>query len=153
LSTNDSGDRSRRGILDKALPMLNIFSEWMSQHPGYLASPMEHAQTVVEDDIVPPSVFSSVENQPPLSIERWQKKYCSAAELIRVEGRAKSNMKSAFAMLKELWDRESPVVPPFNSDPAVIYLVREHAEMRGYLPVTEKLEVSSFDYSFDTSFS
>ena len=66
---------------------------------------------------------------------------------VRMESRSKSNMKSALCMLKENWETEKILNPPRPNDESTILLLREHAELRGYLPMSEKLE--SYFHNFD----
>jgi hypothetical protein len=149
VANNDAGEKHhRKGFLDKALPMLSIFSEWIGQHPTLLLNSDEvpskqqnEGQEDEEEDVIPPSVFADFQKETS-TMEKWRSKYCSNKDHVRIEARARSNMKSALSMLKDCWEKDSHIAtaPPAVDNDTVTLLLRENAELRGYLPMSELLE-------------
>jgi hypothetical protein len=170
LTNAESHEKNRRMYNDKILAMLSIFCEWLSQHPAYLAvanemesqagSSSSTAAAARGDDVTLPAffaefssnsalssvVFTSVEDTP---LGRWRRKYFSGKELILMETRARSSLKGVLCLLKESLPTESQSNRHSNTnrDPSVCLLLREHAELRGYLPLGNKFE--SFFADFD----
>jgi hypothetical protein len=160
-SSHNHEAKGRKSFLDKLLPLLSVFSEWISQNPQLLKSssdidPSSSAEHE-EEDVIPPAVFADLpSNGPPiLSMEAWRKKYCATKEHSRTEGRLRSNMRSALSMLANCWiekgienESSSTVlavassISTSNGDPDNngVVLLREHAELRGYLPLSDRLE-------------
>jgi hypothetical protein len=149
VANNDAGEKHhRKGFLDKALPMLSIFSEWIGQHPALLLNSEEvpskqpsEGQEDEEEDVIPPAVFADFQKETS-TMEKWRSKYCSNKDHVRIEARARSNMKSALSMLKDCWEKDSHIAtaPPAVDNDTVTLLLRENAELRGYLPMSELLE-------------
>jgi hypothetical protein len=161
LTKNDSSShnhegKGRKSFFDKLLPLLSVFSEWISQHPQLLKPSLEmddiSSTEQEEEDIIPPAVFADLtsDRAPVLSMEAWRKKYCLAKEQSRSEARLRSNMRSALSMLANCWIERGIENESSNtllastgngdSDNNSVVLLREYAELRGYLPLSERLE-------------
>ena len=169
LTSAESHEKNRKVYNDKILAMLSIFCEWLGQHPTYLSvvSEIEVQGSITSaprgEDVALPSffadlsassmlssmVFTSVEDTP---LGRWRKKFFSGKDLVLMETRARSSLKGVLGLLKESVSTEGNArvgSSGYNQskDPSTCLLLREHAELRGYLPLGDKFE--SFFSDFD----
>ena len=131
-----SGEKGRRGSVNRLLPVLSVFSEWASRHPTYLLAlpvPTPHSQ---------PSSSASVFASP---------------DLLRDEARARSGMRAAFSSLKDFFatavkakcidsalcagwaasegGSSSSSSSSSNGDGIAHQPLQEHIMLRGFLPL------------------
>lgn len=125
LSSNDKPHK----FLDKLLPMLSMFSTWAQKNNRFLFH--RELNEKLDCDAIKPSVF---ENQDGKNLKGWKEKYSSDQELSRLESRSRSTMKSALTLVSEI----IPISRKECEDEGVL---REFAEIRGYLPFGDTLEV------------
>lgn len=145
LQSNLSDNGPKKVFMEKVMPMLTVFSEWLVNHPSLL-QPAKEIESRASDPINPPSVFLEMNEGSAgrISAELWRGRYCVRRESARLEARARSSMRSALSILKEVWEKDvmqlsrDVVATAEGSAPTV--LLREHAELRGYLPLNDQLE-------------
>lgn len=169
-----SAEKNRRTFNNKMLLMLSTFADWAGHHTVYLTSQDAETMPTVSlsvpssfvEDVVKPSVFgddvrpaSSVPEtlsapQPkafPMSEEKWRALYRADRDFTRSEARSRSTMKSSLSMMKEHLAKSLSIHGKGGEDilstvqPGMI--LREHAELRGYLPILHCCErlFESFD--------
>ena len=132
--------------MEKILPMLVIFLEWMRQQPQFLkmsdlASVREYFDRFNHATL--PAVFRDPE---VLSKERCREVYAVPPEVLRKESRSRSSLRSALSMLQELWNKGADSHTKFQEPPPTGFRLREHAELRGFLPVKQRVETYFADY-------
>lgn len=139
---------SKRALVDKMMPMLTIFSIWLGQHPQYLLA-SEEVEAPAEDLALPSVIQDSMSLDASLSGSIWKRKYCVHLEQGRNESRVRSSLRTALSLLHEHFSDE-PMFHRGTGNKANTKgagnandfpLLREFAEMRGYLPLQEALEV------------
>jgi hypothetical protein len=157
-----SKERAARAQLYTALPMLSVFSTWAASHPGLL-NPARHGQGSARrqlqphnmspalDSVAPPAMFadSGPSVAVPASSQDWESAHLASPTAERTEARARSALKAALSELapyieadlqrnQEAEQRHSDQQVPQEGS---AYL-REHIELRGFLPVAAHIEVS-----------
>jgi len=157
--SNASSDKTRRQGAQKMLAMLSTFADWAGHHTVYLTAvePVDGdiagdalATSEEEEELTLPAVFGDLGVKPSpssaTSPEAWRAKYRSDKQDFRNEARARSMMKAALGMMKDDLDRDLALhakgVADILSHVKEGMLLREHAELRGYLPVIHCCEVS-----------
>ena len=117
---------------DKIFPMLSIFCAWVEEHEKYLniCEPLNNPS----DEVAKPSVFTQ-----GFDDSKWKRMYCADKEMIRQEIRSRSNVKSALSLLCETIQPVQPVSNDKSLRNSAV--LREFAEMRGYLPLGDRFEV------------
>lgn len=120
-------------FLDKLLPMLSLFSTWAQYNNRFLF----HSEYVEKSDcdLIKPSVF---EDQERNSLQSWKRKFSSDQELSRLESRSRSAMKSSLTLVSEFFSLSR------KQECSNEGVLREFAEIRGYLPLGDTLEVRNF---------
>eukprot|EP00981_Chlorochromonas_danica_P006442 scaffold1389_cov251-Ochromonas_danica.AAC.40 len=167
-----SAEKNRRTFNNKMLLMLSTFTDWAGHHTVYLTSQDAETMPAVSlsvpstfvEDVVKPSVFGDdvrpVSSVPetstqskafPMSEEKWRALYRVDRDFTRSEARSRSTMKSSLSMMKEHLMKSLSAHGKGGEDilstvqPGMI--LREHAELRGYLPILHCCErlFESFD--------
>jgi hypothetical protein len=146
LSTvSNSTHKARSGVAIRILPLLSVFSEWAVEHRRYLRK--------MEISVAPLSTASSSESAGFTAL--------LADEASRsFEERAKEALRSSMVNLRPLVEASIRVitVPGLKgplSDKRILYTecqgkpLREHVELRGFLPLAARYEVGdSYFYFF-----
>lgn len=138
-------DKSKRPLTAKLLPMLSTFADWAGHHTIYMSAREPEPAAQFSADVALPAVFAD----SALSEAAWNDRYRADREDIRMEARTRSMMKAAVAAMKDELERDlsthskgaglgSDILS--STKPGMI--LREHAELRGYLPLIHCCEVS-----------
>ena len=117
-------EKAKKANISRYIPTLSIFAEWISLHTKYL-------QATNNNEI--PNEFQHI---------------LSNIELIRIEKRARSNMRSSISILKDYIENniqkfESNSLFSMNSvEDACKLPLKEHLLFCGFLPLQDHIEVS-----------
>ncbi|KAJ1391009.1 Est1 DNA/RNA binding domain-containing protein [Ochromonadaceae sp. CCMP2298] len=153
----EKGEKGEKGrvTLNRMLPMLSVFCEWVEGNPHYM--------TALSLDASPPEECGKI-GTPHSSSQvggghsagsfsaasaAWDGVHYADAELLRVEVRCRSGMRASVAALQPALSWPQPSGKSQRSDDTggtgagPRQFLREHVELRGFLPVAAGIEVST----------
>lgn len=135
-----SSQSETRPSHDRSLTLILVFMMWLEQHPEHLRS----AEEIEEEDIALPAVFSDSLSMDTNSNMPWKRKFCVSKEQGRYEQRLRSILRATMLQLKDRLSVQYPNIamssPPTQSDPSCRLMLRDVAEMRGFLPLRDVIE-------------
>eukprot|EP01038_Epipyxis_sp_PR26KG_P008246 gene8246-11160_t len=145
-----SGEKGRKSLMNRLLPMLSVFSDWSILHKEYLVSTefldYLHNQSVngtnvdENEDIHMLQLGSQIKIKPN---NNNTKHSFADKELLRAESRSRSGMRASLSSLIEILEEDKSknefVKYDFANETSVEFL-REYVELRGFLPVAERFE-------------
>lgn len=169
MAANKKGCRS---TMNRTLPMLSVFADWACVQEQYLRTPdapvLSSAREVIAGEegpgadvaAAPPALFAdsaSAAGAPlVLSAQDWDRAFLAPAELLRAEIRARSGVRASISALRDVlaadlqkneYSRTGSAGPGAqvhgSGEEAAVQFLREHIELRGFLPVALTVEVST----------
>jgi hypothetical protein len=158
--TAEGSSKLRVTAVKALLPILSIFAEWLTVHQPFLLTAESSAdekgssETEEVESSAGPSSSSAGAGAPAMSARGA---IAANAETLRAESRARSSLRSALSALKdpvEICIRAH--AGPSGSESKKVDVrgkpLREHIELRGFLPLAAQYEVRYYRYS-DHNFS
>ncbi len=146
-----SSDKTRRQLTAKMLPMLSTFADWMDHHSIYLSAKESASSQPAADylgGVALPGVFADLASPATskMTEQHWQRAYHASRDDVRLEVRIRSSMKTAFSMMQDALSKELRASGHDQGEEVLKgakpgLILREHAELRGYLPVLHCCEV------------
>lgn len=171
-------EKGKRTVMNKMLPALSIFAQWLTANGGYMSCTVESASidsqehtphssssasaSLSASGVQVPSMFMSDGDSPALSMssKEWGEKHYADKEFMRCEVRIRSAMRAALNSIKAIIAEDfsrNPHRQDMNetaksgagkgkqrgaaSTAGDLHVREEQVELRGFLPLSDAIEV------------